>query len=51
VLELSFARATIPEHLRKLKQAGFVSVSKKGVSSEYRLNKDGLKQFGECKAN
>jgi DNA-binding transcriptional ArsR family regulator len=45
LIELSFAQATISEHLRKLKQAGFVSVSEKGSSSEYRVNKQVFRQF------
>jgi DNA-binding transcriptional ArsR family regulator len=45
VHELSFAQATISEHLRKLKQAGLVTVNRKGPSSEYSLNKQGIRRF------
>jgi DNA-binding transcriptional ArsR family regulator len=45
--ELSFAQATISEHLRKLKQAGLVTVNRNGTSSEYSLNKHSFKQFME----
>ena len=46
VRHLPFAQATISEHLRKLAHAKLISVSKKGSSSEYRLNKE---QFEKMK--
>jgi DNA-binding transcriptional ArsR family regulator len=45
VNEFPFAQATISEHLRKLKQAGLISVSKNGPSSAYSLNKQGFRRF------
>lgn len=45
VQEFPFAQATISEHLRKLKAAGLISVSEKGSSSEYSLNKQRLRQM------
>jgi ArsR family transcriptional regulator, arsenate/arsenite/antimonite-responsive transcriptional repressor len=45
VIKLPFAQATISEHLRKLKQAGLVSVTEKGSSSEYRVNKQAFRRF------
>jgi len=45
VIKLPFPQATISEHLRKLKQAGFASVSEKGSSSEYRVIKQVFRQF------
>lgn len=45
VRELPLAQATISEHLRKLKLAGLITVTEKGNTSVYSLNKQGMKQF------
>ncbi|MCE3227147.1 MAG: regulatory protein ArsR [Bacteroidetes bacterium] len=45
VTEFKWAQPTVSEHLNKLKKAGLVSHTIKGVTSEYSLNKEKYREF------